>query len=173
MNTINIKALSEQVSKLSSSIGSDLPEVDVSDVGKVLTVGDTGEWEADELPPQLPEVDESDAGKVLTVGDTGEWEADEIASGGYAIPSGVLTATGNTIAGYPEKIYIGDAPTEQLALGFHNIIEIHAMEIDGSYRHVRKDLSADYGLSSADNGNLVQINDPGTLEAGSFYVRGY
>lgn len=49
MNTINIKALSEQVSKLSSSAGSGLPDVTAADNGKVLGVVE-GSWNKMEAP---------------------------------------------------------------------------------------------------------------------------
>lgn len=49
MNTINIKALSEQVSKLSSSAGSVLPDVTASDNGKVLGVVE-GSWNKMDAP---------------------------------------------------------------------------------------------------------------------------
>lgn len=86
-NDTKLDVLWEEVEELKKSGGSDLPEVDVEDVGKVLMVGDTGEWEADDLPPQLPDVDTSDEGKVLTVNSSGEWDAEELSSGGYDITS--------------------------------------------------------------------------------------
>lgn len=49
MNTINIKALSEQVNKLSSSIGSGLPDVTAADNGKVLGVVE-GSWNKMDAP---------------------------------------------------------------------------------------------------------------------------
>ena len=49
MNTINIKALSEQVSKLSSSGGSGLPDVTAADNGKVLGVV-KGSWNKMDAP---------------------------------------------------------------------------------------------------------------------------
>lgn len=49
MNTINIKALSEQVSKLSSSGGSGLPDVTAADNGKVLGVVE-GSWNKMDAP---------------------------------------------------------------------------------------------------------------------------
>ena len=75
MNTINIKALSEQVSKLSSGSGSGLPDVGPEDAGQVLMVGDTGEWEADEITGLLPDVDQSDEGSILKVNSSGKWVA--------------------------------------------------------------------------------------------------
>lgn len=124
--------------------GSDLPEVDVSDVGKVLTVGDTGEWEADDLPPQLPEVDVSDAGKVLTVSDTGEWEVDEIASGGYSTVTNTSVNTGNNIFGFDEKIWVGNPPSEFGVISgvvVHGIRSVSAMlnntytDLSGKIKH--------------------------------------
>ncbi len=49
MNTINIKALSEQVSKLSASGGSGLPDVTAADNGKVLGVVE-GSWSKMDAP---------------------------------------------------------------------------------------------------------------------------
>ena len=72
---------------LEEGTGSDLPDVGPEDAGQVLTVGDTGEWEADELPPQLPDVDSTDNGKLLGVSN-GEWAVVEPpSSGGYNITS--------------------------------------------------------------------------------------
>lgn len=49
MNTINIKSLSEQVSKLSASGGSGLPDVTAADDGKVLGVVE-GSWSKMDAP---------------------------------------------------------------------------------------------------------------------------
>lgn len=100
--------------KKSGGGGSDLPEVDPSDVGKVLMVGDTGEWEADDLPPQLPEVDQSDAGSYLAVDETGNWGLDTPSSGDYDITA-TETATNIKIGG--ATVYVKSYPYVSSAVG--------------------------------------------------------
>lgn len=109
-NDTKLDVLWEEVEELKKSGGgdSDLPEVDPSDVGKVLMVGDTGEWEADDLPPQLPDVDVGDAGKVLMVGDTGEWEVDDLPSSGEYDITTTETATNIKIGG--ATVYVKEYP---------------------------------------------------------------
>lgn len=98
-NDTKLDVLWEDVEELKKSGGgSALPDVDVSDVGKVLMVGDTGEWEADDLPPQLPEVDQSDAGSFLAVDENGDWGLDIPSSGDYDITT-TETATNIKIGG--------------------------------------------------------------------------
>ena len=59
MNTINIKALSEQVSKLSASVGSDLPEVTSADNGMVLGVVE-GSWNKMDAPSGVIDYSETE-----------------------------------------------------------------------------------------------------------------
>lgn len=54
-----------------------LPDVELTDAGKILQVNDEGEWEIVMYDP-LPEVSDTDSGKVLQVNDEGEWSADEL-----------------------------------------------------------------------------------------------
>ena len=117
-NDTKLDLLWDEVEELKKSGGgSDLPEVDVSDVGKVLMVGDTGEWEADDLPPQLPEVDQSDVGKVLTVGDSGEWEANNLPSSGDYDITTTETATNIKIGG--ATVYVKAYPYVGSSAGTH------------------------------------------------------
>lgn len=69
--------------------GSDLPEVDSTDNGKVLTVVD-GEWDAAGASSGLPEVSSADNGKVLTVND-GLWSA-ELPENGLVVTAVIDTS---------------------------------------------------------------------------------
>ncbi len=134
-NDTKLDVLWNEVEDLKKSGGgSDLPEVDPTDVGKVLMVGDTGEWEADDLPPQLPEVDPADVGKVLMVGDTGEWEADELSAGGYDITDSERD-TGLTIGGstlYVKKFAVNSVTEFGQIAGTMGIIPIFAILISNT-----------------------------------------
>ena len=56
-----------------------LPEVTMSDSGKILKVNNQGTWVADKVDIDvLPEVTTSDSGKFLRVNDQGAWVADSV-----------------------------------------------------------------------------------------------
>lgn len=89
-------------------IGTTLPEVSSEDAGKALMVGDTGDWEADNISGLLPEVDSADNGKLLGVS-SGVWSVVDAPSGGVNYSTDEQ-ATGLTwIDGRPiyQKTYTG------------------------------------------------------------------
>ena len=122
-------------------------------------VGDTGEWEADDLPPQLPEVDTSDAGKILGVSINGEWSLIDQSSG-YSTITGTPVKTGNNLYSYDEYILAVDTLNEfetvNPHLPIHGISEVYG-EIIGESNTRKIDLSENIAF------NTISASIPGDL----------
>lgn len=94
MPYINDTGERDRLGNVLGSGGSELPEYDIEDAGKILSVDDTGELEW--AGSELPEYGVDDAGKVLSVDDTGELEWITNGSGG-----GTTTITDIPFASFP------------------------------------------------------------------------
>lgn len=73
----NIRIIAEDLERVKNQmkdIGSDIPDYDSEDAGKILSVDSSGELEWRDETTELPEYSESEENKVLSVNSSGELE---------------------------------------------------------------------------------------------------
>lgn len=74
-DSTNVRVMADNIRKLKTEVENavELPSVETTDEGKVLTVNSSGKWAALDPASQLPAVTSEDEGSLLTVNSSGEW----------------------------------------------------------------------------------------------------